>query len=336
MIKIINVCKKFAVNNILDNINLEINPQDIFGIIGYSGAGKSTLLRLINSLETLSSGNIIIDDIDISTLSKKQLRVQRSKIGMIFQNFNLLSSKTVYQNIAFPLEILGIKKNLIKEKVRTLLNLVKLEGKENAYPKELSGGQKQRVGIARALANSPKLLLCDEATSALDPINTRAILSLLKDIQQQTGVTLVLITHEMDVIRQICNKVAVLDKGSIIEQGYVQEVFHYPKNPITKDFVIKGYDHNRFEDISPIISKIKGGKFIKLYLNDSSVHKSIISELALKFHIQINIVEAFINNLPETSGQITAHIQAPEEVWENIVTFTKEKNLQIEVIENEL
>ncbi len=221
----------------LKGIDLEIAKGEIFGIIGLSGAGKSTLVRCINMLERPTGGKVIVDGRDMTALSDSELREARKDIGMIFQHFNLLSSATVYDNIAFPLKLAGKSDSEIKEKVEPLLKLVGLEAKADQYPSQLSGGQKQRVGIARALASEPKVLLCDEATSALDPQTTKAILELIRDINKKLQLTVVVITHEMQVIKDICDKVAVIDKGVIAEQGTVLEVFTNPQQPITKEFI---------------------------------------------------------------------------------------------------
>ncbi|WP_026759746.1 methionine ABC transporter ATP-binding protein [Selenomonas ruminantium] len=221
----------------LKGIDLEIAKGEIFGIIGLSGAGKSTLVRCINMLERPTGGKVIVDGQDMTALSDSELRAARKDIGMIFQHFNLLSSATVYENIAFPLKLAGKSDSEIKEKVEPLLKLVGLEAKAGQYPSQLSGGQKQRVGIARALASEPKVLLCDEATSALDPQTTKAILELIRDINKKLQLTVVVITHEMQVIKDICDKVAVIDKGVIAEQGTVLEVFTNPQQPITKEFI---------------------------------------------------------------------------------------------------
>ncbi|WP_368389889.1 methionine ABC transporter ATP-binding protein [Sporolactobacillus mangiferae] len=239
----------------LSDVSLTIREGEIFGIIGYSGAGKSTLIRLINLLEKPTSGTIIIQDRMLTKLDERELREQRRSIGMIFQHFNLLWSRTVAGNIAFPLELTNLKKKQREARVSELIRLVGLEGRASAYPSQLSGGQKQRVGIARALANNPKVLLCDEATSALDPKTTDSILSLLSDINRKLGLTIVLITHEMNVIRKICDRVAVLDKGRIVEEGSVSEVFSHPVQKITKEFAgsLNGQQTLRFRDEGTIV-----------------------------------------------------------------------------------
>ncbi|MDA8353270.1 MAG: ATP-binding cassette domain-containing protein [Firmicutes bacterium] len=221
----------------LENVNLKIGAGEIFGVIGRSGAGKSTLLRLVNGLESPTEGSVQVDGREISRLSEAELRAERQKIGMIFQHFNLLWSRTVWQNVAFPLEVAGKSKADIRKKVDYLLERVGLSERADAYPAQLSGGQKQRVGIARALANDPKVLLCDEATSALDPETTSSILQLLKEINEEMGITLLLITHEMDVVQEICHRMAVMEEGQVIETGEVEQLFHHPTHPLTRQFV---------------------------------------------------------------------------------------------------
>ncbi len=241
MINIQNLSKTFHSDNgdvnALNNINLQINKGEIYGIIGLSGAGKSTLIRTMNRLEEPSSGSITIQETELTTLSSKQLRERRQKIGMIFQHFNLLSSRTVAGNIAFPLEVSKQAKVTHLDRVNELLENVGLDDKAHAYPSQLSGGQKQRVAIARALANNPDILLCDEATSALDPRTTKSILQLIKKINEETGITVVLITHEMNVIREICDRVAIIENGEIIEENVVDEVFRNPQSDTGKEFI---------------------------------------------------------------------------------------------------
>lgn len=231
----------------LHDINLQIDQGDIFGIIGFSGAGKSTLIRCLNRLEEPDSGSVVIDGQNITELSKKQLRLARRKIGMIFQQFNLLDAKTVFQNVAFPLEVSGYSRKQINSRVEEILDLVGLSDKAKAYPLQLSGGQKQRVGIARALSNEPTVLLSDEATSALDPQTTYSILELLKNINEKLGVTIVLITHELDVLKHICNNMAVLEHGKIVESGTVEKFFFNPESSTAKRFVniLEGFQAKR-------------------------------------------------------------------------------------------
>ena len=241
MISIHNLTKEFNYNKqkvtALENVTLTIEKRDIFGIIGFSGAGKSRLLRMINALEVPTTGYVEIDGVNINSLSFNELRKIRKRIGMVFQQFNLLNAKSVYDNVAIPLVLNGVPKKTIDKKVKSLLAIVDLSDKANAYPDELSGGQKQRVGIARALATDPSILLCDEATSALDPDTTESILQLLERVNRELGITIVIVTHEIDVIQKICNRVAVMEKGHLIEEGSVLQVFSKPKHNTTKRFV---------------------------------------------------------------------------------------------------
>lgn len=241
MIDLRNVEKTYYSNagdiHALKKTNLHINAGEIFGIIGLSGAGKSTLIRCINMLEVPTGGQVFVDGQELTAMNNQELRKARQNIGMIFQHFNLLASRTVYDNIAFPLEIQGISQSEIKKRVQPLLELVQLQDRGDYYPSQLSGGQKQRVGIARALASDPKVLLCDEATSALDPQTTKSILDLLKDINKRLNLTIVMITHQMEVVKEVCDRVAVIENGEIIEEGSMIDVFTDPQKPTTKDFV---------------------------------------------------------------------------------------------------
>lgn len=251
MIAVRNVNKTyftpFASVKALHNINLQVNKGDIFGIIGFSGAGKSTLIRCLNRLEEPDTGTIVIGGQNITALDKRQLRLARRKIGMIFQQFNLFDAKTVFENVAFPLEVAGYHRDYITGKVEEILELVGLTDKAQAYPLQLSGGQKQRVGIARALSNGPDILLSDEATSALDPQTTYSILELLKDINKKLGLTIVLITHELDVLKHICNNMAVIEHGQIVEEGPVEKFFLNPESQTAKQFIhiLQGFQEKR-------------------------------------------------------------------------------------------
>ncbi|WP_061994950.1 ATP-binding cassette domain-containing protein [Clostridium sp. ATCC 25772] len=306
MIKINNLTKIYKSKNFkeiigFENLNLTINEGDIFGIIGPSGAGKSSVLRCINLLEKPTKGEILFknildfkntnDFINILDLSNKELISIRKKIGVIFQNFNLLMNSTVFENIAFPLRINGMSDSDITKKVTELLKLVDLYDKKDSYPSQLSGGQKQRVGIARALANDPKVLLCDEATSALDPSTTDSILSLLKSINEKFNITVILITHEMDVIKNICNKVAVLDKGKIVEQGYVTDIFANPTSNITKKFL----NQNITVPDSIKNSCENSHSIVKLTFLGSNTTTSTISHISREFNVDINIISGNID-----------------------------------------
>lgn len=237
LIKLQEVSKRYGDVTALESVSVEVQAGEMLGIIGHSGAGKSTLLRMINGLEQPTEGDVLIKGKNIADLSKTELRQLRGKIGMIFQHFNLLSSRTVFQNVAFPMQVVGKKKVEIHARVEELLKRVGLTDKKNAYPSQLSGGQKQRVGIARALANHPEIVLCDEATSALDPATTDSILRLIQEINRETGITFVFITHEMAVVEKVCNQVAVLEAGQIVELGRVEDIFSNPQHDVTKSFL---------------------------------------------------------------------------------------------------
>lgn len=327
MIEIKKLSKKFESKdktvNALVNIDLKVEQSDIFGIIGLSGAGKSTLVRCINFLEKPTTGNVIIDGKDLKKLSYKQLLKERQSIGMIFQGFNLLMQKNVVENIAFPLLISGIKKDKAIERANELLKIVDLEDKEKAYPAELSGGQKQRVAIARALATNPKILLCDEATSALDPNTTRSILALLKQINKDFGITIVIITHEMDVIEEVCNKVAIIDKGIIAETGNVEDIFAKPKSDIAKKLIF-GENQVSFENISNAIRIIFDGKSSK---------KSVISDMITKCQCDINIVFAELKNIDgKTLGQMVIGLPSEQENTTKIYNYLIENEIKFEEV----
>ena len=296
MIKIKNLSKIYKkgdqVVRAIDGIDLQVEQGDIYGIIGLSGAGKSSLVRCINRIEDPTAGSIHIGDLDILSLHGKSLRQARQKIGMIFQNFNLLSSKTVYENIAFPLRLQKRSPSEIHHRVLELLEKVELTDKANAYPINLSGGQKQRVGIARALANAPEILLCDEATSALDPKTTKQILELLKKINQELGVTLVIITHEMDVIKAICNKVAILESGKIVAQGDTIELFTRQTNEETRHFI------GEFEIPKEVPTQ---GKRLYLTFAKGSAQSPILSQLIRKYEVNINILSGSIESIQNQS-----------------------------------
>lgn len=318
----------------VQDANLEIRQGEIFGIIGYSGAGKSSLIRMLNQLEKPTSGRITIGGRVISAITGKELREARQEIGMIFQHFNLLWSRTVRENIAFPLEIAGVRKEERQERVDELIRLVGLEGREDAYPSQLSGGQKQRVGIARALANEPKVLLCDEATSALDPETTDQILDLLLDINARLGLTIVLITHEMHVIQKICDRVAVMEKGSIVEMGDVLEVFRNPKQEITKRFVKQITDSiDTNEAIEHLTEKYPSGQVVRLKFIGESIEQPFIYELIRKSNIEVNILQGKISQTPNGSyGNLIVQLNGPAEEIEKAISFMEQQQVEMEVI----
>jgi len=298
MIELKNVSKVFSDGTqeivAVDDVSLHIDEGEIFGIIGYSGAGKSTLVRTLNGLEQPTSGSITVAGKELSRLSGKQLRQSRQKIGMIFQHFNILWSRTVVENIMFPLEIAGVPKKERLERAQELVRLVGLDGREGAYPSELSGGQKQRVGIARALANDPDVLLCDEATSALDPKTTDDVLELLLDINRRLYLTIVIITHEMEVIRKICDRVAVMQGGRVVETGKTTDIFQNPKEKITREFIQQDED----EDIDQLLSDFREyfpeGRILRVTYPGNQSRAPIISRVSREFNVDINIIRGSI------------------------------------------
>ncbi|RYG74471.1 ATP-binding cassette domain-containing protein [Lentibacillus lipolyticus] len=321
----------------VDDLTLDINEGDIFGVIGYSGAGKSTFVRLLNRLEEPTEGEIVIDQQEITALSSNQLRMTRQEIGMIFQHFNLLWSRTVKANIAFPLEIAGIPKREREERVEELIELVGLTGREKAYPSQLSGGQKQRVGIARALANRPKVLLCDEATSALDPETTNAILDLLVDINEKLGLTIILITHEMHVIRKICKQVAVMENGKIVEQGDVLDVFLRPEQQVTKKFVeqVMGSDEQD-DDLEQLFSSSQTGRLLRLHFVGETANQPLISKLAKLFSVDINILQGKITQMQDDAyGTLFVQMDGePDEMDRAVQYLADETSVEVEVIQH--
>jgi D-methionine transport system ATP-binding protein len=316
------------------DVNLNINEGEIFGIIGYSGAGKSSLIRMLNQLEKPTEGEITIGSKIISSIKGSELRKARQEIGMIFQHFNLLWSRTVKDNIAFPLEIAGVKKQEINRRVDELIKLVGLEGRENSYPSQLSGGQKQRVGIARALANNPRVLLCDEATSALDPETTDQILDLLVDINKKLNLTIALITHEMHVIEKICDRVAVMENGEIVELGSVLEVFKSPKAEITKKFVRQVMDPSENENvIAHLKENHPTGKLIKLKFLNEEVEKPLITTLIRKFNCEINILHGKISQTHIGSyGELFILLNGEENEMQNALNYINEYGAEAEVV----
>lgn len=339
MILLKNVLKKYKTASgsltAVQDANLTIKKGEIFGIIGYSGAGKSTMIRLLNGLEKPTSGTVQVSGYDISTIKGKELRQARQKISMIFQHFNLLWSRTVEENIAFPLEIAGVGKEARQKRVSELVEMVGLKGREKAYPSQLSGGQKQRVGIARALANNPEVLLCDEATSALDPETTDAILDLLLDINEKLGITVVLITHEMHVIRKICHRVAVMEAGQIVEQGNVLEVFQSPKAVITKKFVsqvTESAEHK--ESISQMLDD-PNSQLIQLTFVGKKAEQPVISHLIRTFDVDVNIVHGNISATKSGPyGTLIVRIAGNEENINRAIQYLDGEDVKSEVIQH--
>ena len=324
LIELQNVCKEFTQDDLkiqaLNNINLSIEENDIYGIIGMSGAGKSTLVRCLNYLEKPTSGTVIIDGEKLGSLTEKQLREKRGSIAMIFQHFNLLMQKTVIDNVMFPLKMKGGKKSEAKAKAMEYLITVGLEDKAKAFPAQLSGGQKQRVAIARALACDPKILLCDEATSALDPQTTESILSLLKEINENTGITIVIITHQMSVVETICNKVAIIDNGNLVESGLVTDVFTNPKSNAAKKLIFGGEteDMQSYKHLEQIPEK---GKTVRIVFSENSSFEPVVSDLILQFNTPVNILYA---NTKDVGGIAKGDM---------VITLPEDKHMQVDMIE---
>ncbi|WP_418764174.1 methionine ABC transporter ATP-binding protein [Mailhella sp.] len=298
MIRLEDVCKVFAGAQgpveAVKHVHLTIERGEIFGIIGFSGAGKSTLLRCINLLERPTSGSVLFDDVDLTQLSSSEVRAVRRRIGMIFQQFNLFSSRTVFGNVAFPFAGRGLTKEAIAARVRELLELVGLSGREGDYPSQLSGGQKQRVAIARALASEPEVLLCDEATSALDPQTTQSILQLLRELNRKLGLTIVLITHEMQVIKEICHRVAVMENGAVVEQGDVFSVFANPQQSVTRNFMemtshVAGF-RRLLNEKSPLLELKPGQCILSLRYLERNVCSALVSYLSRTYGVDLNII----------------------------------------------
>jgi len=317
----------------VDDVSLTVDKGQIYGIIGYSGAGKSTLIRLLNGLEKPTSGSVLINGQNIAAARGETLRRARLKISMVFQHFNLLWSRTVSENIAFSMQIAGAPKAQIKARVAELIELVGLKGRENAYPSQLSGGQKQRVGIARALANSPDVLLCDEATSALDPQTTDQILDLLLDINRRFGLTIVLITHEMHVVRKICDRVAVMENGRVVEEGEVIRVFTHPQQPITQQFVRQVSQYAEDDAFNPALAQDLQGSVIKLTFTGHSTHQPIVGELTLRYGLPFNILHGKMTQTAHgVFGQLWLHVVATEEQLNNILADLQHSDIDGEVI----
>ncbi len=340
MIRVENVSKTYTGKQgtveAVKDVSLEIGVGEIFGIIGFSGAGKSTLIRLLNGLETVTSGHIYIYGKDITTLKRKELLKERQKIAMIFQHFNLLWSRTVEENIAFSLEIAGVPKAKRKAKVAELIDLVGLTGREKSYPSQLSGGQKQRVGIARALANDPEVLLCDEATSALDPKTTKDILKLLVEINQELGLTIVLITHEMHVVRQICHRVAVMEEGRVVESGEVIEVFKNPQQPITKQFVGEERVDDEIDEVFHHLSTfLRPGIAVRIqYLGDRT-GDAVLSEAIRKLDATVSILQAKVNITQKgILGSMIILIEEESSKAEEVIEYLKQAEIIVEVLEH--
>ena len=343
MIELTHISTDFASGgrtvHAVQDVSLSIGKGEIFGIIGFSGAGKSTLVRCINLLERPTSGSVTVDGKEMTALSARELRQARKKIGMIFQHFNLMPSRTVFGNVAYPLRGSGLSREQIADKVHRLLELVGIGDKAEAYPKQLSGGQKQRVAIARALANDPNVLLCDEATSALDPQTTKAILRLLKNLNEKLGITVVIITHEMAVVKEICDRVAVMEHGRVVEQGEVFNVFADPRQEITRSFIHTTSNLRKIEELieedSPVVQLKPGELIVRLSYIQRNVSEPLISTVSRKFDITLNIIFsdiAIVQNAP--IGGTVAIISGEREQITQAIAYLIEKNVGVEVIKD--
>lgn len=345
MIEFKQVSKTFATASgqvdAVKNVDLTINAGEVYGIVGFSGAGKSTLVRMLNGLETPTSGEVIINGKRIDNLKGKELRDQRKKIGIIFQHFNLLWSRTVLENIEFPLELVGIAKEERQKKAKHLAELVGLGERINAYPSQLSGGQKQRVGIARALATDPDILISDEATSALDPQTTDEVLDLLDEINEKLNLTIVIITHEMHVIRRLADKVAVMENGQVIEEGPVSKVFTHPKEELTKRFVSAEVDPKQTTDVKQVVANLleknPQGKLVELKFHGQQVERPVINELSKSFpELEISILEGSIHQLADkgTIGSLFVQLVGPVEQIKEALTLLEKLKVEAKVIEH--
>ena len=313
----------------LKHVSLSIETGDIYGIIGMSGAGKSTLVRCMNFLEVPSEGKVLIDGKSLSEFSPKELRKEREKIGMIFQHFNLLMQKNVLENVCFPLYIQGKKKAEARAKALELLEIVGLADRAKAYPAQLSGGQKQRVAIARALASDPQILLCDEATSALDPQTTSSILELLQDINQKFGITIVIITHQMSVVREICTHVAIMKDGEVKEQGLVEEIFSHPKSQVAKELISKD-SGNDVERKKLTQSEIQDGEIVRIVFSENSAFEPVIANLILTFHEPVNILKANTKNVGGVAkGEMILQFMSDSTNVPEMKKFLTERGLEI-------
>ncbi|WGW01083.1 methionine ABC transporter ATP-binding protein MetN [Vibrio sp. YMD68] len=320
----------------LKNIDLHIEQGTIFGVIGSSGAGKSTLIRCVNMLEAPTTGSIIVDGVDLTLLSKSQLCEARRNIGMIFQHFNLLSSRTVFDNIALPLELAGQSKQHIESKISELLKLVGLADKRDTYPANLSGGQKQRVAIARALASDPKVLLCDEATSALDPATTQSILELLREINRKLNITILLITHEMDVVKSICHQVAIIGDGELVEKGTVGEIFAHPKTELAHEFIRSTLDLSIPEDYQVRLQKtrVEGSyPLVRLEFTGETVDAPLMSQITRQFNIDVSILSSDLDYAGGVKfGMMVAELFGSEEDDNAAIAFLSENKVKVEVL----
>ncbi|WP_041087498.1 methionine ABC transporter ATP-binding protein [Jeotgalibacillus soli] len=333
MIRVENLVKEYKTKKGIiigvDHVNVTIEKGEVFGIVGYSGAGKSSFIRCLNLLETPSNGEIYIDGVGLTSLSKQELRAARLKIGMIFQHFYLISAKTVAENIAFALKAANHPRKEINDRVHELLEMVGLADKAEVYPAQLSGGQKQRVGIARALANNPSVLLCDEATSALDPSTTKSILKLLKKINKELGITIVLITHEMEVVKEICDRVAVMQDGKFVEEGPVYEVFAHPQEELTKHFISSVLQF----DLPAAIVEHCAGTIVKIQFKGAVAGEGVISDMLQQFNVKGNFLHGKIEYIQDIPlGIFIMELQGSSSAVADAISYLEKRTEQVEVI----
>ena len=332
MIQVENLCKSFSTKSgtveAARNISFSIEKGEIFGIIGLSGAGKSTLVRCLNLLERPTSGSVWVNGKNLTELSERELRKERQNIGMIFQHFNLLMQRTALDNVCFPMEIVGISKKEARKKALEYLKIVGLEEKALSYPSQLSGGQKQRVAIARVLASDPEILLCDEATSALDPQTTKSILELIRKINKEYGITVVVITHEMSVVQEICNRVAVLESGTLVESGTVEELFRSPKTEAARRLVFSGRAQ---------IQKMNGKRLVRVTFKDKSSFEPVIANLVLTYRTPVNILYADTKNIGGAAeGEMILQLPEIEEVADKMIQYLKDTNMGVEELSSDV
>ena len=329
MIKVSHLNKTFNIEGgiveALNDVSFSVKKGEIYGVIGLSGAGKSTLVRCLNLLERPDSGEIIVDGKDMLALNEEELRAQRKEIGMIFQSFNLLQQKNVIDNVCFPMEINGVQNKVARKKALEYLKIVGLDNKANAYISQLSGGQKQRVAIARVLASAPKILLCDEATSALDPETTKSILKLIKDINKKYNITVVVITHEMAVIQEICNRCAVLENGKLVEEETVEELFRHPKTSAARRLIFNSTNQ---------VKNMSGGKILRIAFAESNTSEPVIANLILEFKKPVNILESNISNIKGKSrGQMMIELPDDPKLQDKMIKYLKDnKSIVVEEV----
>ena len=340
IIQIKNVTKTFIGKDnqveALKGISLDINKGDIYGIIGMSGAGKSTLVRCLNYLEKPTTGTVVVEDQDLSTLTEAELRKVRTGIAMIFQHFNLLMQRSVLDNVCFPMEIVGVKKQAARKRAMELLEIVGLKEKADSYPSQLSGGQKQRVAIARALASNPKILLCDEATSALDPQTTASILELLKSINEQFQITIVIITHQMSVIREICNRVAIIEHGELVENGLVEDIFSHPKSKAARELILRDVPENSGKAegaVAAQMERIQGDKKLRIVFTENSAFEPVIANMILQFGKPVNILRADTKNVGGVAkGEMILGLPDDRHLQIDMEQYLTEHGLEIEEV----